>query len=77
MAAPDLDAQVATALHVWPDLTPLVFVPRNEHEFLRLLEVTNHIANIVRSDEQHPLASLLDVLGSLVEQYEAENDPNF
>jgi hypothetical protein len=55
MATPNLDAQVETALHAWPDMTPLVFVPRTEAEFLHLLEVTKYIANIVRSDEKHPL----------------------
>jgi HTH-type transcriptional regulator / antitoxin HigA len=77
MAAPDLDSQIATVLHVWPDITPLVFVPRTEQEFVRLLEVTKYIANIVRNDETHPLSSLLDVLGSLVEHYEQEHDPDF
>ena len=77
MATPNLDSQVATALHAWPDMTPLVFVPRTEAEFLHLLEVTQYIANIVRSDETHPLSSLLDVLGSLVEHYEQEHDPDF
>lgn len=52
-----------------------LFVPTNEEEYRRLVDLLDEITDIVRDDESHPLANLMDVIGVLVENYEAENVP--
>ena len=72
----DLHAAVATAASSWSNVAPIIFVPTNQQEFERLAAILDEIAQIVQGDESHPLADLLYVVGSLVEQYEQEHDPD-
>jgi HTH-type transcriptional regulator / antitoxin HigA len=54
-------------------LAPLVAVPRSEAEFARLSAMLDGLTDAVGEDESHPLASLMDVVGTLVEAYENEH----
>lgn len=68
-------AELERVEQVWPDLAPLLFVPRTEEEYQRLVAVLDALIDRVGEDERHPLASLMDVLGALVERYEDEHVP--
>lgn len=65
--------KLQTAHDVWPRLTPVVFVPHAETEYQRLVAVLDELIDIVGEDDGHPLASLLEVIGVLIEKYEDEN----
>ena len=52
-----------------------IFVPTNDVEFERLCSLLDEVTDIVRDDEEHPLANMMDVLGVLVETYEHEHIP--
>lgn len=39
------------------------------------MQILDRITNEVGEDENHPLASLMDVLGVLIEKYEDERVP--
>ena len=41
----------------------------------RLVDVLDELIDIVGEDENHPLASLMDVVGALIEKYEDEHVP--
>ncbi len=56
-------------------LTPVVFVPQAESEYQRLVAVLDDLIDVVGEDENHPLASLMEVIGVLVEKYEEEHVP--
>ncbi|MEM9117437.1 MAG: transcriptional regulator [Cyanobacteria bacterium P01_F01_bin.56] len=56
----------------WSVLEPLLTI-RNEMEYQQSLEQLHDLIDQVGTDEQHPLYSLLDTLGILVEAYEAEH----
>ena len=53
----------------------LLYVPTREEDYEHLVQLLDEITDIVRDDENHPLANLMDVLGVLIENYEAENVP--
>ncbi len=59
----------------WPSLSRTVRVPHSEAEYRELLELLDHLTDEVGENEHHPLASLLDVLGVLIEKYEDDNVP--
>jgi HTH-type transcriptional regulator/antitoxin HigA len=59
----------------WKNLSNTVFVPRNETEYNRLVEMLDELIDEVGEDEAHPLASLMDVLSALIENYENANVP--
>lgn len=52
-----------------------LYVPAREAEYEQLVELLDEITDLVRDDESHPLVNLMDVLGVLIENYEAENVP--
>ena len=70
-----MKAEIQTAQDVWPMLTPVVFVPYAESEYQRLVAVLDDLIDVVGEDENHPLASLMEVIGVLIEKYEAEHVP--
>ena len=59
----------------WPSLSRAVRVPHTEAEYSQLVELLDHLTDEVGEDEKHPLASLMDVLGVLIEKYEDEHVP--
>jgi len=59
----------------WPRISHAVRVPHSEKEYRELVEVLDQLTDTVGEDENHPLASLMDVLGVLVEKYEDEHVP--
>ena len=52
-----------------------MFVLHSEAEYRRLVALLAALIDEVGEDEHHPLASLMEVLGVLIEQYEAEYVP--
>ena len=68
-------AEIQVAQAVWPKLTPVVFVPHAESEYQRLVTVLDDLIDVVGEDDNHPLASLMEVVGVLIEKYEDENVP--
>ena len=68
-------ADVQTAQDVWPMLSPVVFVPHAESEYQQLVAVLDDLINVVGENENHPLASLMEVIGVLIEKYEDEHVP--
>ena len=51
------------------------FVPRTEEEYNRVVALLDGLIDKVGEDEGHPLASLMEILGVLIENYEAEHVP--
>jgi len=52
-----------------------VFVPHSEDDYRRLVAFLDGLIDEVGEEETHPLASLMEILGVLIEQYEAEHVP--
>lgn len=59
----------------WKNLSDTVFVPHTEAEYSRLVAMLDNLIDEVGEDETHPLASLMDVLSALIENYENANVP--
>lgn len=68
-------AELEGITEAWPHISHAVRVPHTEKEYRDLVEVLDQLTDIVAEDENHPLASLMDVLGVLVERYEDEHLP--
>ena len=58
----------------WTAISPLLSL-RNEQEYDRAVERLNDLLDEVGTDEQHPLYTLLDTLGTLIHAYEEEHHP--
>jgi HTH-type transcriptional regulator/antitoxin HigA len=57
------------------NLSDVIFVPRTKAEYNRLVEILDKLIDEVGDDETHPLASLMDVLSALIENYENARVP--
>ncbi|ACK67881.1 conserved hypothetical protein [Rippkaea orientalis PCC 8801] len=57
----------------WLGLTDTLFVPHTEAEYQQLVKFLDSLIDEVGEDESHPLASLMEVVGVLIEQYEMDN----
>lgn len=63
------------ALQAWNALVGIVYVPHTEDEYRRLVALLDDLIDEVGEDETHPLASLMEVVGVLIERYEDEHVP--
>jgi len=68
-------AQLESLARDWKPFSTLVCVPRTEADYQRLVALLDEVTDEVGEDEGHPLASFMDVLGTLVEDYEADSVP--
>ena len=70
-----LAREFATVEKTWPKLSPVVSVPHNEADYQKLVELLDDLIDTVGEDEYHPLASLMEVIGVLIENYEDKHVP--
>jgi len=68
-------SEIETVEQVWPTIAPLLFVPHTEREYDRLVRMLDSLIDMVGEDEEHSLASLMEVISVLVEKYEDERVP--
>jgi HTH-type transcriptional regulator / antitoxin HigA len=66
-------AELEKVTKAWPPISRAVRVPRNEGDYQELVQLLDQVTDEVGEDENHPLASLMDVLGVLIEKYEDEH----
>lgn len=65
----------AIDIQSWRNVSDTVFVPQNEDEYERLVSMLDGLIDQVGEDETHPLASLMDVISALIENYENAHVP--
>jgi HTH-type transcriptional regulator/antitoxin HigA len=70
-----MKSELENVTKAWPPISRAVRVPRTEADYKGLVELLDRITDEVGEDENHPLASLMDVLGVLIEKYEDEHVP--
>jgi HTH-type transcriptional regulator / antitoxin HigA len=59
----------------WSSLAGAVFVPHSDEEYRRLVAILDGMIDEVGENESHPLASLMEIVGVLIEKYEDEHVP--
>ena len=59
----------------WTSISESIFVPHTEVEYEALVELLDRLIDQIGEDESHPLASMMDVIGVLIENYETEHVP--
>jgi HTH-type transcriptional regulator / antitoxin HigA len=70
-----LTTKVQKMTSVWPSLSGMLSVPHTEQEYRETVTLLDSLIDQVGEDETHPLASLMEVLGVLVEKYEDDCVP--
>lgn len=70
-----MDQTVLQAEQVWPSVAKILYVPHDDTEYTRLVEILDQLIDQVGNDETHPLASLMEVIGVLIGKYEDDHIP--
>jgi HTH-type transcriptional regulator/antitoxin HigA len=64
------DIDVSKTARAWSSLAGTVFVPHSEPEYLQLVALLDKLIDEVGEDESHSLASLMEIVGVLIQNYE-------
>jgi len=67
-----MNIQLEEIAKVWPDIQPIFSVPHNEKDYNKLVNFLDNLIDEVGNKETHPLASLMETIGSLIETYESQ-----
>ena len=59
----------------WLNLTDTLFVLHTEEQYNKLVKFLDKLIDEVGENESHPLASLMEIIGILIEQYENNHIP--
>ena len=54
----------------WTNLNEILFIPRTESEYKQLVIMLDNLIDEIGEDENHSLASLMEILGILIKNYE-------
>lgn len=70
-----MNSTLQTMKESWQPLASLVSVPYTEAEYQDRVSLLNELIDEVGENEQHPLASLLEIVGIAVSSYEQNHCP--
>ena len=68
-------AQIDKAKMVWPSVAEALHMPHCEEDYKGLVAFLDSLIDEVGQNENHPLASLMEVIGVLIEKCEDEHVP--
>jgi HTH-type transcriptional regulator/antitoxin HigA len=67
--------KVKKAVNVWSSISEILYVPHTKEEYQELVKLLDSLIDEVGEDETQPLASLMEIIGVLIEKYENEHIP--
>jgi HTH-type transcriptional regulator/antitoxin HigA len=70
-----LNTKTRQAISSWSSIAKVLYVPHTEDEYKQAVSLLDDLIDEVGEDEDHPLASLMEVLSVLIEKYEDEHVP--
>ena len=68
-------AQIDKTKTAWPAVAETLHMPHSEENYRELVALLDSLVDEVGENESHPLASLMEVGGVLIEKYEDEHVP--
>lgn len=71
-----MNTQLKEIVKVWPNIQSVFSVPHNEKDYNNLVNLLDSLIDEVGNNESHPLSSLMETIGSLIETYEFQNYPD-
>lgn len=70
-----LDAKIEQATPYWTEVSKILYIPHSEKEYDEAVRLLDNLIDTIGEDENHPLASLMELLGLIIEKYEDEHVP--
>ena len=70
-----LDSKIEQVSPHWTEVSKILYLPHTEKEYQEAVRLLDNLIDTIGEDENHPLASLMEILGVLIEKYEDEYAP--
>jgi HTH-type transcriptional regulator / antitoxin HigA len=70
-----LDLHLEQVQPHWSEISKILYIPHTEQEYQEAVRLLDTLIDTIGEDENHPLASLMEILGLLIETYENEHVP--
>jgi HTH-type transcriptional regulator / antitoxin HigA len=70
-----MNSQLKEVVKVWPGIRDIFSVPHHEKDYKKLVRLLDDLIDEVGNNESHPLGSLMETLGNLIEAYETQQIP--
>ena len=67
-----MNIQLKEIAKIWPEIQPIFSVPHNKKDYKKLVSLLDSLIDEVGNNENHPLTSLMETIGSLIETYESQ-----
>tara|TARA_B110000438_G_scaffold66753_1_gene67212 strand:+ start:410 stop:799 length:390 start_codon:yes stop_codon:yes gene_type:complete len=58
---------------LWPEVKNFVSLPHTEKQYAKMVNRLDGLIDEIGNDENHPLATLIETIGTLIEAYEIQN----
>lgn len=68
-----MEHQLENIANVWPSIKNIFSVPHSKSKYDNLVSLLDSLIDEVGENESHPLASLMETIGNLIENYENAN----
>ena len=68
-----MESQLENIANVWPQIKNIFSVPHTDAEYENLVSMLDNLIDEVGENENHPLSSLMESIGNLIETYENKN----
>lgn len=68
-----MDRVMQQAREGWSSVQKVLYVPHSDAEYEHLVAILDELIDQVGDDEDHPLASMMEILAVLIERYEDEH----
>ena len=61
-----MNIQLKDVAKLWPEIQPIFSVPHNKKDYNKLVNLLDSLIDEVGNNENHPLTSLMETIGSLI-----------
>ena len=68
-------AELEEILRVWPKVSKVLSTIHTEDQYNYAVQILDKLIDMVGEDENHPLSSLMETIGTLIENYEHDQFP--
>ena len=68
-----MEGQLKNIADIWPTVKDIFSVPHTQSDYNNLVALLDDLVDEVKENENHPLSSLMETVGSLIEIYEENN----
>jgi HTH-type transcriptional regulator/antitoxin HigA len=62
-------------IHVWPSISPYLSAPQTDEDLEKLISLADYLMDHTQGQADHPLLGLLDLVGTLIADYEQQHIP--